>query len=137
MRGNVTMDIPTLLATANTIAVVGLSEKPERSSYGVAEYLQNAGYRIIPVNPTISEWKGIPAVASLSEITDHVDVVDVFRRPEFVSQIADEAIAIGAGALWLQQGIRDDGAAARAEAAGLFVVQDRCLALEHSKLRKR
>ena len=131
------MDIPTLISTAKTIAVVGLSDNPERSSYGVAAYLQDAGYRIIPVNPAISEWKGIPAVASLWGIADHVDVVDVFRRAEFVPQIVDEAIAIGAGAVWLQQGIRHEEAAARAEAAGLFVVQDRCLALEHSKLRVR
>ena len=136
-RDRIFMDIPTLISTAKTIAVVGLSDNPERSSYGVAAYLQDAGYRIIPVNPAISEWKGIPAVASLWGIADHVDVVDVFRRAEFVPQIVDEAIAIGAGAVWLQQGIRHEEAAARAEAAGLFVVQDRCLALEHSKLRVR
>lgn len=136
-RDRILMDIAALLSTMETIAVVGLSDNPERSSYGVAAYLLDAGYRIIPVNPAISEWKGIPAVASLSEIKDHVDVVDVFRRAEFVPQIVDEAIAIGAGALWLQQGIRHEEAAARAQAAGLFVVQDRCLALEHSKLRVR
>ncbi|HEY3414038.1 MAG TPA: CoA-binding protein [Armatimonadota bacterium] len=131
------MDISTLIKTAETIAVVGLSDNPERSSYGVAAYLQDAGFRIIPVNPGISEWKGIPAVASLTDIAGHVDIVDVFRRAEFVPQIAEEAIAIGATALWLQQSIRHEEAASRAQAAGLFVVQDRCLALEHSKLRDR
>lgn len=131
------MDIPTLLSSAHTIAVVGLSDRPERSSYGVAQYLAEAGYRIIPVNPAIAEWRGIPAVGALSDITEPVDIVDVFRRPEFVPAIVEGAIAIGARAVWLQQGIRNDEAAKKAEGAGLFFVQDRCLALEHSKLRQR
>ncbi len=128
--------ISKLLETAQTIAVVGLSDQPDRSSYGVAEYLQGIGYRIIPVNPNITEWKGIPAVASLKDVDMPVDIVDVFRRPEHVPPHVDEAIEIGARAVWMQQGIRHDEAARKAEAAGLLVVQDRCLALEHAKRRR-
>lgn len=131
------MDIPALLSSAHTIAVVGLSDRPDRSSYGVAQYLAEAGYRVIPVNPGIAKWRGIPAVAALTDIDEPVDIVDVFRRPEFVPPIIDDAIAIGAKAVWLQQGIRNDEAAKKAEDAGIFVVQDRCLALEHSKHRQR
>jgi predicted CoA-binding protein len=129
-------NISDLLETAQTIAVVGLSDNPDRSSYGVAEYLQGIGYRIIPVNPAITEWKGIPVVASLKEIDMPVDIVDIFRRPEHVPPHVDEAIEIGARAVWMQQGIRNEEAAQKAEAAGLMVVQDRCIALEHSKRRR-
>jgi predicted CoA-binding protein len=131
------MDIPALLSSARVIAVVGLSDNPDRSSFGVAQYLRDAGYRIIPVNPAIAEWQGIPSVASLREIVEPVDIVDIFRRPEFVTDIVDDAISIGARAVWMQQGIRNDEAARKAEAAGLIVIQDRCIALEHSKFRQR
>jgi predicted CoA-binding protein len=131
------MDIPTLLGSAHTIAVAGLSDRPERSSYGVAQYLAEAGFHIIPVNPGISDWRGIPAVGALTDIAEHVDIVDVFRRPEFVPAIVHDAVAIGAAAVWLQLGIRNDEAAKEAESAGLFVVQDRCLAVEYSKIRRR
>jgi uncharacterized protein len=127
------MEIPQLLKSAKTIAVVGLSDNPDRSSYGVAAYLKAAGYNIIPVNPGISAWQGIPAVDSLRDITDTVDIVNVFRQPKFVPEIVADAIAIHAGAVWMQQGIRHEEAAAAAEASGLTVVQDRCIALEHSK----
>lgn len=127
--------IAELLDTTRTIAVVGLSDQPDRSSYGVAEYLQRMGYQIIPVNPNIAEWKGIPAVDSLRDVDVPVDIVDLFRRSECVAPHVDEAIEIGARAIWMQQGVRNDEAAAKAEAAGLIAVQDRCLALERSKLR--
>lgn len=124
-----------LLRNAKTIAVVGLSDNPDRSSYGVARYLRDAGYTIIPVNPGIKEWEGIRAVGSLRDIAEPVDIVNVFRRPEYVPEVVEDAIAIHAGAVWMQQGIRHEEAAARAEAAGLTVVQDRCIALEHSKYK--
>ena len=133
--GGSQMDIAQLLASSRTIAVVGLSDNPDRSSHGVATYLRKAGYRILPVNPGITEWQGIPVARSLRDITEHVDIVDVFRKPEFVPEIVNDAIAIGAGAVWLQQGIRHEQAAEAAETAGLFFVQDRCIAFEHSKLK--
>lgn len=129
-------EITELLRSARVIAVVGLSNREDRSSYGVAEYLAGAGYRIVPVNPAIVEWKGIPAVASLRDVAEPVDIVDVFRRPEHVPGVVDDAIAIGARCVWLQQGIIHDEAVGRARAAGLMAVQDRCLALEHSKRRR-
>lgn len=125
-----------LLETAQTIAIVGLSDSPDRSSHGVAGYLKDIGYHIIPVNPNITAWNGIPAVASLKEIEEPVDIVDIFRRPEHVPAIVDQAIEIGARAVWMQQGISHPEAARKAEAAGLTVVQDRCIALEHSKRRR-
>ncbi|HEY3269372.1 MAG TPA: CoA-binding protein [Armatimonadota bacterium] len=128
--------ITQLLRSARTIAVVGLSDKADRSSYGVAEYLQAAGYRIIPVNPAIVEWKGIPAVASLQEIAEPVDIVDVFRRSDQTSPVVEGAIAIRARCVWLQQGITNEIAMNRASEAGLIAIQDRCLALEHSKRRR-
>ncbi len=105
-----------ILRLARTIAVVGLSANPGRPSYGVARYLQRAGYRIIPVNPNVSEVLGERAYATLSELPGPVDVVEVFRRSEFAGAIVDEAIAIGAGAVWLQDGVVDEAAAERARA---------------------
>jgi len=127
--------ISELLETAQTIAVVGLSDREDRSSHGVAGYLRQAGYQVIPVNPNITEWDGIPAFASLKDVDVPVDIVDIFRRPEHVPPHVDEAIEIGARAVWMQQGIRNEEAARKAEAAGLIVVQDLCIALEHSKRR--
>ena len=115
-----------------TIAVVGLSSDPARPSYGVARYLQRQGYRIIPVNPNEREVLGERAYPSLREIPVPVDVVDVFRRPEYVPEVVDDAIAIGAPVLWLQQGVIHPRAAARAQAAGLVVVMDRCMKVEHA-----
>jgi uncharacterized protein len=126
--------IATLLREAKTIAVVGLSSNPERSSHGIAQYLQKHGYRVIPVNPAETEVLGEKSYASLKDIPEHVDIVDVFRRPEFVPDIANEAIEIGAGALWLQLGIIHEEAAREAMAAGLTVVMNRCIAVDHNLL---
>jgi predicted CoA-binding protein len=124
-----------ILATAKTIAVVGLSDKPDRPSYGIAAYLQEVGYRIIPVNPTISEVLGEKAYPSLRDIPEAVDIVDIFRRAEFVPPVIDDAIAIGAKVVWMQLGIVNEEAALRAEAAGLTVVMDTCLGATHRNLR--
>ena len=121
-----------ILRSARTIAVVGLSANPRRPSHGVARYLQRAGYRIIPVNPNVSEVLGERAYATLSELPGPVDVVEVFRRSEYAGAIVDEAIAIGAGAVWLQDGVVDDAAAGRARAAGLDVVMDDCMMRRHA-----
>jgi len=122
-----------ILSTAKTIAVVGLSPNPHRPSHGVARYLQRAGYRIIPVNPVADEVLGERARASLLEIAEPVDVVDVFRRAEFVSDITDQAIAIKARALWLQDGVVDQQSAQRALDAGLDVVMDDCMMRRHAR----
>ena len=131
-------EIAELLSTARTIAVVGLSGNPDRPSFGVAQYLQSKGYRIIPVNPTINSVLGEKCYASVSEIPEKadvkVDIVDVFRRPEFVPALTEEAIAIGARCLWLQLGVIHEEAARRARDAGLLVVMDRCLAVERLRL---
>jgi len=121
-----------ILRSARTIAVVGLSANPRRPSHGVARYLQRAGYRIIPVNPNVSEVLGERAYATLSELPGPVDVVEVFRRSEYAGAIVDEAIAIGAGAVWLQDGVVDEAAAERARAAGLDVVMDDCMMRRHA-----
>lgn len=124
-------EIAALLKKSKTIAVVGLSDSPLRPSYGVAAYMQSHGYRIIPVNPTIKGALGEKAVASLSEIREPIDIVDVFRRSEFVADVVDEAIKLKLPAIWLQEGVIDPHAAERAREAGLFVVMDRCILKEH------
>ena len=132
MRGQVPDVVEKILRSAKTIAVVGLSPDPARPSHGVARYLQRAGYRIIPVNPNVDEVLGERAYPSLSRLPGPVDVVDIFRRSEFVGPIVDEAIAIGAGAVWLQDGVVDEAAAGRARAAGLDVVMDDCMMRRHA-----
>jgi len=127
--------ITDLLRQSKTIAVVGLSSDPRRPSHEVASYLQSAGYTIIPVNPNESEVLGQKSYARLKDIPVSVDIVDVFRRPEEVPPVADSAIAIHAKALWLQQEITSPQAAAKASAAGLLVVEDACLLIEHKKRR--
>src|ERR1700704_4288750 len=122
-----------ILASARTIAVVGLSPDSRRPSHGVARYLQRAGYRIIPVNPNVDEVLGERAYPSLRQISQPVDVVDVFRRSEFVGPIVDDAIAIKAGALWLQDGVIDEDAAGRARASGMDVVMDDCMMRRHAQ----
>ena len=124
-----------ILRAAKTIAVVGLSSNPMRASHGVAEYLKNAGYRIIPVNPNETEVLGEKAYARLEDIPEQVDVVDVFRRPEEVPAVAQSAIRIGAKVLWMQLGIENAAAAEKARAAGLVVVEDACLLVEHKRRR--
>jgi uncharacterized protein len=124
-------EIGKLLKTARTIAVVGLSDSPLRPSYGVSAYMQSNGYHIIPVNPAIKGALGEKAVASLSEIKDKIDIVDVFRRSEFVPEVVDEAIRLKVPAIWMQEGVVHEAAAAKARAAGIFVVMDRCILKEH------
>jgi len=122
-----------ILNSARTIAVVGLSANPHRPSHGVAHYLQRAGYRIIPVNPNVEEVLGERAYPSLRDILPPVDAVEIFRRSEFVGPIVDDAIAIKAGAVWLQDGVVDEAAAARARASGLDVVMDDCMMRRHAQ----
>jgi len=123
-----------MLRRYHRIAVVGLSDRPDRPSYDVAAYLKDAGYEITPVNPQIEEWHGIPSVASLREVSPAVEIVDVFRRPDAVPEVVEEAIAVGAKVVWLQLGIVHEAAAEKARAAGIVVVQDRCLKVEHRRL---
>jgi predicted CoA-binding protein len=124
-----------ILVMAKTIAVVGLSDKLDRPSHTVAAYLQGQGYRIIPVNPNLSEVLGEKAYASLRDVPEAIDVVDIFRRPEHVPPVVEDAIAIGAKVVWMQVGIIHEEAAARAEAAGLTVVMDTCMGATHRLLR--
>ena len=119
----------------HTIAVVGLSPKPERASHDVARYLLSQGYKIIPVNPVQEEILGLKCYPNLSAIPEPVDLVDVFRRPEHCPPIAKEAVTIGAKALWLQLGIANDDAARLASDGGLLVVMDRCIKIEHAQRR--
>jgi hypothetical protein len=123
-----------ILGQARTIAVVGLSARRFRPSHGVAEYLQRAGYRIIPVNPKITEVLGERSYASLDEVPEPVDIVDIFRRPEHVPEIVEAAIRKGAKAIWMQEGVVHEEAARRAESAGLAVIMDRCILKEHRRL---
>jgi uncharacterized protein len=125
-----------ILERTRTIAVVGASPEPWRASYGVTAYLKRAGYRIIPVNPTAvgERVHGEAVVAALADIREPIDLVNVFRRPQFLPGVVEEAIAVGAPALWMQLGIRHEGAKDRAEAAGVAVVMDRCISVEHRRL---
>jgi predicted CoA-binding protein len=129
-------DLRQILATVHTIAVVGLSPKPDRPSHSVPAYLQAQGYRIIPVNPTITEALGEKAYPSLRDIPDKVDVVEIFRRSEDVPPVVEDAIAIGAKVIWMQEGIVNEEAARRAEEAGLTVVMDACMRAVHRQLRE-
>jgi uncharacterized protein len=125
--------ISQILKTSHTIAVVGLSSRRHRPSYGVSEYMQSAGYRIIPVNPEESEVLGEKSYARLEDIPEHVDIVDIFRRSEFVPAIVESAIRMGARAVWMQEGVIHPEAAERARSAGLLVVMDTCILKEHIK----
>jgi predicted CoA-binding protein len=127
-------NIPDLLARSRTIAVVGLSNKRYRPSHGVAEYLQRAGFRVIPVNPLEIEVLGERAHPDLDSVPEPVDIVDIFRRPEFVPDIVEAAIRKGAKAVWMQEGVIHEDAARRARDAGLEVVMDRCILKEHRRL---
>lgn len=123
--------IDKILKEARTIAVVGLSDKPERASYRVSSYMQRQGFRIIPVNPTIQSSLGETAYPDLASVPEKIDLVDIFRRSEEVPPIVDQAIQLGARAVWMQEGIVNEEAAAKAAAAGLDVVMDRCIMVEH------
>ncbi len=122
-----------ILRTARTIAVVGLSSKHHRPSHGVAEYLKSVGYRILPVNPREQEVLGERSYARLEDIPEKVDIVNIFRRSEFVPEIVESAIRIGAKAVWMQEDVLHPEAAERAREAGLAVVMDRCILKEHVK----
>ncbi len=129
------MSIETILNYKN-IAVVGISDNPERPSYDVASFLEKHGYNIIPVNPSLAEWKGRKSYPDLKSIPEKVDVVDIFRRPEAVPPIVDEAIAIKAKTVWMQLGIVNEEAAAKARAAGIEVVMDKCMKIEYNRLKR-
>jgi predicted CoA-binding protein len=127
-------EVRAIFATAKTIAVVGLSDKPDRDSYRVAAYLQQRGYRIVPINPNLSEVLGEKVYGSLRDVREPVDIVDIFRKPQTVPGLVEEAIAIGAKAVWMQNGIVHNAAADKARAAGLKVVMSRCIMVEHRRL---
>ena len=130
-------DFSEILSKYKTIAVVGLSPDPGKPSHGVAAYLQGAGFRIIPVNPACREILGEQCYPTLADIPDEVEIVDVFRRSEFLPEIVEQAIAKGAKVVWMQEGIVNEAAAARAEGAGLSMVMDRCILKEHRRLASR
>jgi predicted CoA-binding protein len=123
--------ITDLLKRAKTIAVVGLSTKPLRPSHGVSAYMQTHGYRIIPVNPQINGALGEKAYASLLDVPEKVDIVNVFRRSEFVGEVVDQAIRLKVAAIWMQEEVINEAAAAKAREAGIFVIMDRCILKEH------
>lgn len=123
--------IRNLLANVKTIAVVGLSDSPMRPSHGVSAYMQAQGYHIIPVNPQIEEALGEKAYPSLLDVPGRIDLVDVFRRPEYVDEIVDQAIRLKIPAIWLQEEVINERAAEKARKAGMFVVMDRCILKEH------
>ena len=133
MKTNGTDEIGELLKRTKTIAVVGLSDSPLRPSYGVSAYLQSHGYRIIPVNPSIRGSLGEKAVASLGKVEEKIDMVDVFRRSEYVPDLVDEAIRLKVPAIWLQEDVIHEEAAERARKAGIFVVMDKCILKEHRR----
>jgi len=128
-------DVERILRPPKTIAVVGLSDKPDRESHEIASYLQAQGYRIIPVNPRIKETLGEKAYPSLRDVPERVDIVQIFRRSEEALPVVEEAIAIGTPVVWMQTGIVNEEAAAKAEAAGLTVVMDTCMRSAHRALK--
>jgi uncharacterized protein len=129
-------DFKKMLTTYKTIAVVGLSPDEGKPSHGVAAYLKKAGFRIIPVNPSCGEILGERCYPTVADIPEEVEIVDIFRRSEFVPEIVDQAIAKGAKVVWMQEGVINQAAAAKAEAAGLQVVMDRCILKEHVKVAR-
>jgi len=128
-------ELTQLLTDATTIAMVGASSNPDKESHGIMRKLLSVGYRVIPVNPRETEVLGERAYPSLIDVPERIDIVDVFRRAEDTPSIADDAVTIGAKALWLQTGIVNDDAAARAEKGGLMVVMDACIGATHTLLR--
>ena len=128
--------IAEILRVGRTIAVVGLSAKRYRPSYGVAEYMQRAGYRIIPVNPHETEILGEKCYPDVESVPEPIDIVDIFRRSEFVPEIVEAAIRKGAKVVWMQEGVIHEEAARRAQEAGLEVVMDRCILKDHRRLRQ-
>ena len=133
MKITATDEIGELLKQSKTIAVVGLSDSPLRPSYGVSAYMQSHGYRIIPVNPVIKGSLGEKAVSTLADVQEKIDIVDVFRRSEFVPEIVDEAIRLKVPAIWLQEDVIHEEAAEKARKAGILVVMDKCILKEHRR----
>lgn len=133
IKSTVTDEIGELLKRTKTIAVVGLSDSPLRPSYGVSAYMQSQGYKIIPVNPSIKGSLGEKAVASLADVEEKIDMVDVFRRSEYVPDLVDEAIRLKVPAIWLQEDVIHEEAAEKARKAGIFVVMDKCILKEHRR----
>jgi hypothetical protein len=129
-------EIIEILQSAKTIAVVGLSNKPWRPSFGVSEYMQSQGYRVIPVNPNVDETLGTNAYERLEDVPEKIDIVNIFRRSRFAGPIVDSAIQLGVRCVWMQEGVRDNTAAARAKQAGISVVMDRCILKDHRRLLK-
>lgn len=129
--GSASDPITELLKRSKTIAVVGLSDSSLRPSHGVSAYMQSHGYRIIPVNPQIKEALGEPAYPSLVEVPEKIDIVNVFRRPEFVSEVVDQAIQLKVPAIWMQEEVINEPAAEKARKAGIFVVMDQCILKAH------
>jgi predicted CoA-binding protein len=127
-------DLREILRSARVIAVVGHSDKPERTSYQIAQMLRRAGYVVYPVNPTVSHIDDQTCYPDLASVPEPIDIVNVFRRSEFLEGVAEEAIAVGAKAVWAQLGVIDEAAARRAEAAGLKMVMDRCIKVEYYRL---
>jgi hypothetical protein len=125
--------ITELLKTAKTIAVVGLTDSPLRPSYGVSRYMLSQGYRIIPVNPNITDWMGEKAYPSLLDVPEKIDIVNVFRRSDAVPDVVEQAIQIKAPAIWMQEGVVHEAAAEKARQASIFVVMDSCILKEHRK----
>lgn len=123
-----------LLGKAQTIAVVGHSDSPHRTSYQIAQYLRRVGYKIYAVNPTVASIEGTPVYASLADIPVPIDIVNVFRRSEHLLGVVDEAIEVGAGAVWAQLGVADRAASLRAQEAGLPIIMDACIKVVHSQL---
>ncbi len=128
------VELRNILTSARTVACVGASANPARPSYGIFQYLAEAGYRMIPVNPTIPEVLGRPSYPSVRAIPEKIDMVQIFRKPEDVPPVVEEAIKVGAKVVWMQEGIVNEQAAARAEQAGLKVVMDRCMMQTHQRL---
>ena len=130
-------EMSNILRSARTIAIVGLSDKPGRPSYAVAQFLQQKGYHILPVNPQLQgPVLGVQPYASLHDIQEQVDIVDIFRRSEFVPEIVADAIAIQASTVWMQLGIVNEDAALQAREAGINIIMDRCIAIEHRRLSR-
>jgi predicted CoA-binding protein len=133
VKTTITDEIGELLKKSKNIAVVGLSDSPLRPSYGVSAYMQSHGYHIVPVNPEIKGALGEKAVPTLADVQGKIDIVDVFRRSEFVPEIVDEAIRLKVPAIWLQEGVIHEEAAEKARKAGIFVVMDLCILKEHRR----
>jgi hypothetical protein len=130
-----TEEIRTILQNAKTIAVIGISEREDRASKYVSEYMQRQGYTIYPVNPNIDEWNGLKAYSSVTDLPVSVDIVDVFRRPSEVLPLASDAVEAGAKVFWLQQGVVNEEAASVASQVGLSVVMDACIMVEHKSMK--